>query len=82
VWQALAYGFAGLQPRGDALAIDPQLPGSWSGLEIGVQFHGVAVRLRLEHDAVVACAPAPIVLDVRGDRVSCAAGRSRLQLGG
>jgi trehalose/maltose hydrolase-like predicted phosphorylase len=80
VWQALAYGFAGLRPHGDALAIDPHLPGSWSGLEIGVQFRGVPVRLRLEHDAVVVSAPAPIVLDLQGDRVTCAAGQSRLEL--
>src|SRR5205823_3837680 len=36
-WQALAYGFAGLRPRGDALVVDPRLPNSWTGLELRVQ---------------------------------------------
>ena len=34
VWQALAYGFAGLRPGGDALKIDPRLPAEWSELEL------------------------------------------------
>ncbi len=34
VWQALAYGFAGLRPRGDALVVDPRLPDTWSGFEL------------------------------------------------
>ena len=66
VWQALAYGFAGLRPRGDALVVDPHLPDAWPALEIRVQFRGVPVRLRLEHGAILVSAPAPVVLVVDG----------------
>ena len=78
VWQALAYGFGGLRPRGDALALDPHLPASLTGLEIGVQFRGVPVRLRFERDSVVAQAASPIVLFVGGQRVTCAPGETRV----
>ena len=29
LWQALAFGFAGVRPRGDALVVDPRLPPEW-----------------------------------------------------
>ena len=34
LWQALAYGFAGLRPQGSVLEIDPQLPGVWDALAL------------------------------------------------
>ena len=79
VWQALAYGFAGLRPRGDALTVDPWLPDAWSALELRIRFHGVALRLRLEPDAIVATASSPIALVVDGHRVECGAGQTRVQ---
>jgi len=79
VWQTLAYGFAGLRPRGDALIVDPCLPATWSLLEIRVQFHGVALRLRLEPEAIVAGASSPVVLVVDGRRIECAAGETHLR---
>lgn len=78
VWQALAYGFAGLQPRGDALVVDPLLPDTWSGLELRVRFRGVPLVLRLEPEAIVVSAPAPVVLIVDGHRIMCAAGDTRV----
>ena len=79
IWQALAYGFAGLRPRGDALTVDPCLPDAWSALELRIRFHGVALRLRVEPDAIVATASSPIALVVDGDRVECGAGETRVQ---
>lgn len=78
LWHALAYGFAGLRPNGDALIVDPCLPASWPELELRVQFRGVPLRLRLDHHAVVVCAADPVVLIVDGRRVSCAAGETRV----
>ncbi|HEY5011296.1 MAG TPA: glycosyl hydrolase family 65 protein, partial [Acidimicrobiia bacterium] len=78
VWQALAYGFAGLRPRGDALVVDPRLPEVWPVLEFRVRFRGVPLRLRLEPEAIVASAPSPVVLIVDGRRVACAAGETRV----
>jgi trehalose/maltose hydrolase-like predicted phosphorylase len=53
VWQAVAYGFAGLRPAPDALHIDPQLPAAWDALDIRLQYHGVSLRLTIGHDTVV-----------------------------
>jgi trehalose/maltose hydrolase-like predicted phosphorylase len=48
LWQALAFGFAGLRPRSGTLHIDPVLPSSWSLLELRVQFRGSRVCVRVE----------------------------------
>ena len=48
MWQALAYGFAGLRPRAGMLHVDPTLPPSWSALELRVVFHGSRVHVRRE----------------------------------
>ncbi len=45
VWQALAYGFLGLWPRGDALAVDPRLPSAWHELALVLTFRGRRVRV-------------------------------------
>jgi trehalose/maltose hydrolase-like predicted phosphorylase len=78
VWQALAYGFAGVRPRGDALVVDPRLPDAWPALELRVQFRGVPLRLRIEPDAILASASSAIVLVVDGRRVECQAGDTRV----
>ncbi len=78
LWQALAYGFAGLRPRGEALAVDPCLPPGWPALELSVEFRGVSLHLRLEPDEIVASASKPIVLLVAGRRVTCDAGDTRV----
>ncbi len=75
LWQALAYGFAGIRPHGDALVIDPCLPGTWPAFELRVQFRGVPLQLRLERRAVVVRAPSPVVVVVGGRRITCAAGK-------
>jgi trehalose/maltose hydrolase-like predicted phosphorylase len=78
VWQALAYGFAGVRPHGDALLVDPRLPDAWSQLELRLRFRGVPLRLRVEPDAIVASAPSPFVLVIDGHRVACGAGETRV----
>jgi trehalose/maltose hydrolase-like predicted phosphorylase len=76
VWQALAFGFAGLRPRADALVVDPVLPHEWSALELRVRFRSVPVKLRVEPDRIVATVPAPISLFLDGHRIRCDAGET------
>jgi trehalose/maltose hydrolase-like predicted phosphorylase len=56
VWQALALGFAGLRPAGDALGLDPRLPDAWSALDLRLRFRGSSVRVRIEPRALVVSA--------------------------
>jgi hypothetical protein len=48
LWQALAFGFAGLRARGGVLEVDPQLPADWRSLEMRLAFRGRRVRLDIE----------------------------------
>ncbi|HTP18519.1 MAG TPA: glycosyl hydrolase family 65 protein, partial [Solirubrobacteraceae bacterium] len=60
VWRALAFGFAGLRPIGDALAIDPVLAPGWEALDLRVRFRGSRVHLRVEPTGVRASADPPV----------------------
>jgi trehalose/maltose hydrolase-like predicted phosphorylase len=66
VWQALAFGFAGLRPAGDALRLDPRLPEEWRVLELRLRFRGSRVRVRIEPEAVTVTADPPIAVRVGG----------------
>jgi trehalose/maltose hydrolase-like predicted phosphorylase len=52
VWQALASGFLGLRPAGDTLEADPQLPVSWTAVELRLRYRGRRVRVRATADGV------------------------------
>jgi trehalose/maltose hydrolase-like predicted phosphorylase len=80
VWQALAFGVAGLHPLGGTLALDPHLPPSWRALELNLQHHGVAIRARIEPEVVAVVADGPVVLDLAGRRISCPPGRTEIPL--
>ena len=70
VWRTLAFGFAGLRPAGDALAIDPVLAPGWDTLELRVRFRDSRVRVRVRPDAVEASADPPVsALSPAGERV-------------
>jgi trehalose/maltose hydrolase-like predicted phosphorylase len=70
VWRTLAYGFAGLRPVGDALAIDPVLASGWDALEVRVRFRDSRVRVSVHPGAVEASADPPIsALCPDGERV-------------
>ena len=60
VWRALAFGFAGLRPIGDALAIDPVFAPGWEALDLRVRFRGSRVHLRIEPTEVRASADPPV----------------------
>jgi alpha,alpha-trehalose phosphorylase len=79
VWQALAFGFVGLRPRGDVLELDPRLPPSWRALELRVVFRGSRVRIRVEPDAVTAAAePAVRLRLLGGEQIDVPPGGARL----
>jgi trehalose/maltose hydrolase-like predicted phosphorylase/beta-phosphoglucomutase-like phosphatase (HAD superfamily) len=52
LWQAMAFGFAGVRPRGDRLVVDPRLPPKWSALELRLRFRGFPFRLRIDRRGV------------------------------
>ncbi|MGZ4379839.1 MAG: glycosyl hydrolase family 65 protein [Gaiellaceae bacterium] len=66
VWQALAFGFAGLRPAGDCLEIDPHLPGNWQTLGLTVRFRDARVTLQLEPGRVLASAETATLLRLAG----------------
>ena len=67
VWQAMAFGFAGLRPCGERLVIDPRLPDAWTAVELSVRYRGNRMRVRIEHD----------LLSVRADRATPISVRDR-----
>jgi trehalose/maltose hydrolase-like predicted phosphorylase len=47
LWQALAFGFAGVRATQGHLFVDPRLPPAWRALEIGLRYRGAPFRLRI-----------------------------------
>jgi len=69
-WRTLAFGFAGLRPADDALAIDPVLAPGWDTLELRVRFRNSRVHVRVRPDGVEASADPPVAaLSPDGERV-------------
>jgi trehalose/maltose hydrolase-like predicted phosphorylase len=66
VWQALALGFLGLRPSGEALTLDPHLPAAWDAVELRLRFHGRRVHVRAGHDRLEATADGPVRVEVPG----------------
>ena len=52
LWQALAFGFAGVRPDGARLVVEPHLPRNWNALELGLHLRGQPFRLRIDHAGV------------------------------
>ena len=60
LWQALAYGFLGLRPRGELLDVDPCLPGAWEALSLRFRFRGDRVGVRASHDTLTVSCTRPL----------------------
>jgi trehalose/maltose hydrolase-like predicted phosphorylase len=80
VWQALAFGFAGLRPVGSALRLDPRLPTEWRLLEITVRFLGSAVTIGIERDRVRVAANPPVAITLPGSPAPFAAVPAGIEL--
>jgi len=77
-WRAFAFGFAGLRPHGEMLAIDPVLAPGWEALEIRTRFRGSRVRVRVQPDALWLSADPPLTALLHGeDRVELAGAPAR-----
>jgi trehalose/maltose hydrolase-like predicted phosphorylase len=66
VWQALAHGFLGLRPSGEALGVDPRLPTAWDGVTLRLRFHGHGVRVQAGHDRLDLAVDGPVQVEVPG----------------
>jgi trehalose/maltose hydrolase-like predicted phosphorylase len=66
VWQALAYGFLGLRPRGDSLDIDPCLPAEWESLAMRLRFRGALIEVRAGHGRVQVACDEPVSVRIAG----------------
>jgi trehalose/maltose hydrolase-like predicted phosphorylase len=78
VWQALAFGFAGLRPRCEVLELAPRLPPAWRTLELRVRFRGSRLRIRIESDLVAVAADPPARIRVEGEEVLAGPGEIRV----
>ena len=66
LWQALAYGFLGLQSKRGKLVVDPCLPEAWSALGLRFRFGGQSIGVRAEHDRLTITCEAPLLVHVAG----------------
>ena len=70
VWRGITFGFAGLRPTGDTLAINPVPASCWERLELQVRFRGSRARVRITPGRVEASADPPLTaLNPAGERV-------------
>lgn len=83
LWQAIAYGFAGLRPSAAALRVDPRLPPLWESLDVRVVFRGTRVRVHVEQDRAHVDADGPLRVLPGGasDAVEVSSGRLTLRRG-
>lgn len=68
LWQAVAFGFAGLREDQGALRMDPILPSAWNEIELCCVFRGCSIRLRLRADLVEIFTDAPLAVALGTDR--------------
>ena len=66
LWRALSFGFGGLRPAGDALAVDPVAVPGLEALDLRVRFRDSRVRLRIAPDEARISATPPITVVASG----------------
>jgi len=80
VWQALAFGFAGVRPGRETLRFDPHLPDAWQALELRLRHRGSVVRVRIEPGELLVHANPPLAVRVGdGDPIPVGPAGIRLQ---
>jgi len=52
LWQAVVFGFAGVQMRDDGLGIHPHLLPHWRRLAFPIEFRGCQLRVSIEHGKI------------------------------
>jgi trehalose/maltose hydrolase-like predicted phosphorylase len=68
LWQALAFGFAGIRVFDDVLHIAPRVPSDWSPFELRVTFRGQRVVVHTEDDSLTIDAAPDVRTSVAGSR--------------
>jgi alpha,alpha-trehalose phosphorylase len=58
-WQAVVFGFAGLQPLAEEPVFDPRLPASWKSVTFRLRLQGKRYRVRLARDGEQDIEPLP-----------------------
>lgn len=53
LWQCAAFGFMGIRLYGTQLRIQPNLPDNWRSAETTFFFHGIHLRLHVDHSKIV-----------------------------
>ncbi len=56
LWQAIAFGFAGLSLCSDGLRFDPHLPDKWRSLRIPLQWRGRSIDVTVQRDPLTVSA--------------------------
>ncbi|MGA7988027.1 MAG: glycosyl hydrolase family 65 protein [Candidatus Dormiibacterota bacterium] len=64
LWQALAFGVAGLQLTADGVALDPHVPAIWTEFALPVQVRGNLVRITIHGDRLDVAAAAPLTVSL------------------
>jgi trehalose/maltose hydrolase-like predicted phosphorylase len=65
MWQAIVFGFGGIDLAGETLGIDPRLPAQWRALGFRVCWRGRSVAVRLTPGCVEATLVAGDALEIR-----------------
>lgn len=52
IWQAVVFGFAGVEARGNVLRIEPRLPSAWRELSVRLFWRGCPLHLTVGADTV------------------------------
>ena len=47
IWMTAVFGFAGVSPRNDGIALDPQLPPNWHSLDFSLQWRSRRLRIKI-----------------------------------
>ncbi|WP_125708146.1 glycoside hydrolase family 65 protein [Lacticaseibacillus porcinae] len=66
--------YAGVDPLGEELTIDPKLPKAWTSMQVTQDFHGTRVVLTVTAQAVAIIADHDITVDIQGQQQRIQAG--------
>ncbi len=78
-WSSIVAGFGGVRVMPDHLRVAPDLPDKWKSLEFSIQYRGLRLRFRFEHNSLRIDADPqgnPVPLEVMGERVTIKAGET------
>jgi trehalose/maltose hydrolase-like predicted phosphorylase len=64
LWQAAVFGFGGVRADGDAVRIDPRLPGAWEGLTFPIIWRGTRIVVDVQAGVLELDLDAPALVAV------------------